>query len=156
MEPVIEFLGSMTYWHWLALGAVLLILEILTPTFYLIWPGIGAVLVGVLHIFIPDLSWQASLTIFGIVAVASTIVWHGFYARGPRATHGDGRGLNRRVDGLIGRRAIVADGFRNGAGPVQLDDSRWEALSENGADLAPGSSVEIVGADGLKLKVRPA
>ena len=108
MEQVAAFLASLTYWHWLAFGAVLLILEILTPTFYLIWPGIGAVLVGVLHIFIPDLSWQASLTIFGAVAIVSGVVWQSVYARGRKATYEDGRGLNRRVDGYIGRRAIVA------------------------------------------------
>lgn len=156
MEQVAAFLASLTYWHWLALGAVLLILEILTPTFYLIWPGIGAVVVGLLHIFLPDLSWQASLTIFGAVSIISGVVWHSLYARGRKPTYEDGRGLNRRVEGYIGRRAIVAEGFRNGAGPVLLDDSRWQAMSEDGSDLAPGASVRIVGADGLRLRVKPA
>ena len=156
MEQVVTFLAGMTYWHWLALGAVLVILEILTPTFYLIWPGIAAVLVGVLHIFMPDLGWQASLTIFGVLAVGATVVWHTIYRKGRSATYDDGRGLNKRVQGYLGRRATVAVAFQNGRGPILLDDSRWEAISEAGADLAPGSTVEIVGFEGATLRVRAA
>jgi membrane protein implicated in regulation of membrane protease activity len=155
MDQIVAFLAGMTYWHWFALGAVLLILEILTPTFYLIWFGIAAVAAGLLKLAMPDISWETSLTVFAIMSVVSTVIWHGFYKRGGHARHEDGRGLNQRVSGYVGRRALVAEGFRNGRGPILLDDSRWEAIAEGGLDLSPGASVEITGADGVTLRVRP-
>jgi membrane protein implicated in regulation of membrane protease activity len=154
MDQIITFINDMTYWHWFALGSILLIIEIITPTFYFIWPGIAAVTVGVVKLFVPELSWQIAISVFGVMSVVSTIIWTMFYRQ---SVKGDGNsGLNQRVKGYLGRRAIVAEGFRSGRGPVLLDDSRWQAISDNGDDLAPGSAVEITGADGATLRVRAA
>ena len=152
MDQLTDFLGAMTYWHWFALGAVLLIVEILTPTFFFVWFGIAAVLVGLLHLAMPGLSWQISLTVFGALSIVSTVVWHAFYKKNGGPTPDSD--LNQRARGYLGRRAVVAEGFRNGRGPILLDDTRWQAVSEGEADLAPGASVEIVGADGATLRVR--
>jgi membrane protein implicated in regulation of membrane protease activity len=154
MEQFTDFLGAMTYWHWFALGAVLLIVEILTPTFFFIWFGIAAVLVGVLHLAVPGTSWQTSLTVFGALSIVSTVVWHAAYKKnGGPSPDSD---LNQRARRYLGRRAVVAEAFRNGRGSILLDDTRWQALSEGGGDLDPGAAVEIVGADGATLRVRAA
>lgn len=155
MDDFVGYLGQLSYWHWFALGAGLLVLEIVTPTFYFIWPGIAAVLVGVLKLAVPDMSWGVSLTIFGILSVAAIVIWHAFYKKGP-ADANDVMQLNRRAGRYLGRKAVVAEAFRGGRGPILLDDTRWQAISESGADLAPGSAVEITGADGATLRVRAA
>lgn len=155
MDDVVTFFAAMTFWHWFALGGVLLILEIFTPTFYLIWPGIAAVVVGIIALVAPELRWEIDVTIFGVMSLVAIVVWHGFYKRGGGGA-ASALALNQRTERYIGRRAIVAEGFRSGRGPVLLEDTRWQAVSESGADLAPGSSVEIVGADGVTLRVRPA
>jgi membrane protein implicated in regulation of membrane protease activity len=153
MNGVVGFLEGLSYWHWFALGAGLLILEILTPTFYFIWPGVAAVVVGLLLLVLPDLPWTVTLSVFGGVSVIATLIWHSYFK--PRAGDRTGQmALNQRSTRYIGRRAIVADGFRSGRGPILLDDTRWQAVSDTGADLAPGASVEIVGADGVVLRVR--
>lgn len=154
MAEIIAFIAQLSYWDWFAFGAVLLILEIISPTFYFMWPGISAVVVGVLKLFIPDLSWQIALTVFGVMSVASTIIWATFYRRG-KTTDPASR-LNQRALGYKGRRAVVAEGFRSGRGPVLLDDTRWQAISDDGTDLEPGASVEITGSDGAVLHVKPA
>ena len=155
MEQVVAFLEQLTYWHWFALGAVLMIFEIFTPTFYLIWPGIAAVVVGVIKLIEPGLSWQICLTIFGAMSVVAIVVWAAFYKRLP-ANGVDVTSLNRRATTYIGRRAVVAEGFRAGRGPILLDDTRWQAVNEVGTDLGAGSAVTVTGADGVMLKVRPA
>ncbi len=105
MEQLTDYLGAMTYWHWFALGAVLLIVEILTPTFFFIWFGIAAVLVGVLHLAVPGTSWQTSLTVFGALSIASTVVWHAAYKKnGGPSPDSD---LNQRARRYLGRRAVV-------------------------------------------------
>jgi membrane protein implicated in regulation of membrane protease activity len=153
MDQLVSFLSGMTYWHWMALGSVLLIVEIVTPTFYFLWFGIAAVLVGLLKLMMPDLTWQACITIFGALSIISTVVWHMVYKKG--GTDGGEPDLNQRARRYLGRRAIAQDHFRNGRGAILLDDTRWQAVAEGHADIGPGASVEITGVDGATLKVRP-
>lgn len=154
MDEIIGFIDQMSYWHWFAFGSILLIVEIITPTFYFIWPGIAAVTVGVLKLFVPDLSWQLAITVFGVMSVVSTIIWATFYRRGKNEDAA--ASLNQRTRHYTGRRAVVAEGFRSGRGPVLIDDTRWQAVSEDGSDLAPGAAVEVTGADGATLRVKAA
>ena len=154
MEDIVAFLQTLTYWHWFALGAGLLILEIFTPTFYLIWPGIAAVIVGVVLLAIPDLGWEISLIVFGIVSLASIVVWHSVF-RQARTGEVEQSSLNQRARSYMGRKVVVAETFRGGSGPIFLDDTRWQAINEAGSDLTPGAVVEIVGSDGAVFRVRP-
>lgn len=154
MDQIVPFLAALTFWHWFALGAVLIIIEIFTPTFYLIWPGIAAVVVGVAKIAVPDLSWQASITLFGVMSLVAIVLWSMFYRRLP-ANGAAISSLNRRANLYVGRRAVVAEGFRSGRGSILLDDTRWQAVNEFGTDLGAGSAVLVTGADGVMLKVRP-
>jgi membrane protein implicated in regulation of membrane protease activity len=154
MDQVITFIDQMSYWHWFAFGAILMIVEIVTPTFYFLWIGIAAALVGVLKLFVPDLSWQIAIAVFGVMSVVSTVIWSAFNRRGKSTDAASS--LNKRAHGYTGRRAVVAEGFRSGRGPILLDDTRWQAISDDGADLAPGSSVEVTGSDGATLRVKAA
>ena len=95
-----------------------------------------------------------ALMLFGALSIVSTIVWHAAYKKnGGPSPDSD---LNQRARRYLGRRAVVAEAFRNGRGSILLDDTRWQALSEGGGDLDPGAAVEIVGADGATLRVRAA
>ena len=154
MAEVVTYLETLTYWHWFALGAGLLILEIFTPTFYLIWPGIAAVIVGLVLAVAPDIGWEVSLTIFGVLSLASIVVWHSVF-RQARTGEVEATSLNQRARRYMGRRVVVAEAFRGGSGPILLDDTRWQAINESGSDLAPGALVEIVGSDGAVFRVRP-
>ena len=64
----------------------------------------------------------------------------------------DQPGLNRRAEQYIGRRAYVVEAIINGRGRIKLGDSTW---SVTGPDLSVGQMVEIIGADGALLEVRP-
>ena len=56
-----EFLQQLSFWDWLALGTVLLILEVFGAGGYLLWIGLAAAAVGVLTFLMPELSWEGSL-----------------------------------------------------------------------------------------------
>lgn len=154
MDQVVGFLETLTYWHWFALGAGLLILEIFTPTFYLIWPGIAAVVVGLLLLVVPDLDWEVSLTVFGAISLVSIVLWHSVF-RQARTGEVERSALNQRARRYVGRKVIVAEAFRGGSGPILVDDTRWQAISETGSNFDSGSLVEIVGTDGAVFRVRP-
>ncbi len=55
-----DFLLHLSFWDWLALGTVLLILEVFGAGGYLLWMGIAAAAVGVISSSFPPLGleWQ--------------------------------------------------------------------------------------------------
>jgi membrane protein implicated in regulation of membrane protease activity len=145
-------LGPVEPWHWWALGAILIVLEMVTPTFYFMWPGIAAVVTGLVLILVPDLAIEAQLLLFAVLSVAATVAWKRYAPRDwlsapPHPT------LNQRSAQYVGRRGKAAD-FSNGRGAVFLDDTRWSAVSADGSDPANGETVEIVGFDGAVLRVK--
>ena len=75
MQSMTEFLNIQPAWHWWALGAVLLALEIASTTQYLLWPGIAALLVGLLKTIDPSLDGRLAVFLFAVLSVVATIVW---------------------------------------------------------------------------------
>jgi|SRR5215510_4708787 len=139
-------------WHWLALGATLVGLEIISTTFYFLWPGIAAGIVGALLYFFPDLSFELQIILFSVIAVVSTVIWKR-YAPASWTSTEQHPTLNRRAAQYEGRRVRVMASFAGGRGAVQLDDTRWSAKTDDGSDPQQGETVTIVGADGTVLVV---
>ena len=139
------------FWHWLALGGVLGVLEILAPGFVLIWLGLAALLVGLLLLIWPDMSFAFQLLAFAGFSVLSVFVWFYWLKKSP--VESDKPSLNRRAEQLIGRQAPVVDPIVNGRGRIKLGDSTWAV---SGPNLPAGHMVEITGADGALLQVKPA
>ncbi|WP_279480899.1 NfeD family protein [Aureimonas sp. SK2] len=139
-----------TYGWWI-LGALLLAGELALPGVYLLFFGIGALVVGANALLVPDLSWQSQLLGFAVVSGVATLLGHRWY--GQRAKPGSGEPLNDRTARLVGRSAVVSEAIRNGRGRVALDDGWWSA---EGPDLPVGVAVVVEGANGSVLRVRPA
>ncbi len=148
-----EFIGSWLFdigpFHWLALAAVLIGLEMVMPTQYLIWPGIAAIATGLLT-FIVAMSWPAQLAVFAVLSVVLVVGSHYL----PKQAGSPIAALNQRADQLVGRFATVAEDFQHGQGAVTVGDTRWSAQSTDGSDLAAGTKVEIVAAESTLLKVK--
>ncbi len=151
MDAVVQFLSSLTPWHWFVFGGAMLLIEVFAPTFWFLWTGLAAIVVGALLWFIPDLAWTWQVALFGTMSLALTFLWHAAYRTIPAGKAGR---LNNRSKMQIGRRAVVAESFQGGVGPIWLDDTRWQAVSDQDRDLPAGAQVEITGADGAYLRVR--
>jgi inner membrane protein len=137
----------MSAWLWLALAAVLIGIEVLLPSTWLIWPAISAALVGLLAFTGPALGWQIQTALFAVLAIITTIVWQRRF-RGS-AVSSDRPRLNRRLAALVGRQGrYETDG-------VRLDDTVWRCRAVEGSTITPGQRVEVVAADGSELLVRP-
>jgi len=151
-SELLLFLNGLTAWHWLALGAVLLAIEVASTTFYLLWPGIAALLVGVLQLLFPALAGAASIFLFAILAVAATIVWkRSPFGRIAPTSHTN---LNARMETYLGRRGVAAGDFVGGHGAILLDDTRWSAVLGEGAEPRGGDMLQVTGANGAVLIVR--
>lgn len=138
------------FWHWLAFGGLIGVLEILAPGFVLIWLGLAAILVGLLVLAWPEMIFAYQLLAYAGFSVLSVFIWFYWLKRGP--VESDKPALNRRAEQLIGRRAPVVDAIVNGRGRIKLGDGTWAVA---GPDLPAGHMVEIMGADGALLKVEP-
>jgi hypothetical protein len=154
MEALTVFLNSFQAWHWWALGALLLAAEIASTTQYLLWPGIAALLVGVLKFIVPPTDGRVSVFLFAVISVAATVLWkRSSWGRADRTTHGT---LNDRSAQYIGRVVKCEETYVNGRGPVRVDDTRWSACVIDGSAPAKGDMLTVDAADGAELKVRIA
>ncbi len=147
---MVEFFTQLESWHWLSLGILLLLGEVLGAGGFLLGLGIGALLVALMVSVLPGLSWQAQLVWFGVLSIVSTLVyWKGFRALN-QAT--DQPLLNNRAERLVGRKVEILEPVVNGKGKVQIEDALWTVLADD--DIEVGVAVEIVATKGMELLVR--
>ena len=64
---LVEMLESMSGTKWLILGVLLLILEVVTGTTYILWPAVAALIVGVI-VFVLPLAWEMQFLLFFILS----------------------------------------------------------------------------------------
>ena len=102
---LLDFLDGISPWWWITLGVVLIGLEMTTMSFFLIWPGIAAVVIAILLWIAPGMSGEAQVALFAVLSVAFTWV---------------GRTIIVRRYGLPVRRGISRD--RRGALESALRD----------------------------------
>ncbi|MGQ2908954.1 MAG: NfeD family protein [Aliihoeflea sp.] len=146
-----EFLSGLGAWNWIVLGAVLLGLEVFAPGVYLLWIGIAALLTGALSFQIGDAAWwgwPAQVIVFLVLSLASVIV--GRFAFGSDKGESDQPLLNQRERQLIGQISTLEEDLRDGHGRIRLGDTLWLAT---GPDMAAGTRVRVVGAEGTTLRV---
>jgi inner membrane protein len=154
MDAITQFLDSQPAWHWWALGAVLLAFEIASTTQYLLWPGIAALMVGVLKFLDPGLDGRLAVFLFAVFSVVATATWkRSAWGRAERDTHTH---LNARSAQYIGRVVKAEENFVDARGAVRIDDTRWIARAVDGSTPAKGDLLEVSGADGAELKVQRA
>jgi len=152
MEALFAFLDVIEPWHWWALAAILIGIEMLTPTFYFLWPGIAAALVGLIAYFIPALGADIQILAFAVLTVVCTVMWKR-YAPASWSSNEQHPTLNRRADRNIGRQVEAAVDFVGGQGAVMVDDTRWTATSADGSNPKAGDMLMVTGAEGVVLVV---
>ena len=141
---------TILWWHWLILGLLLALAEMATSGgFYLIFFGIGAMLVGLLAAF--DLAgpvWMQTL-LFSVLSVASLLL---FRTRLLRAVQREPQ--SPPIDTLVGEVGSVVDALAPGVvGRVELRGTVWSAKTST--ELAAGSRCRVIRVEGLLLHVEP-
>jgi membrane protein implicated in regulation of membrane protease activity len=142
------FMQFLSFWDWLALGTVLLILEVFGAGGYLLWIGMAAATVGVLTFLIPDLSWEMQLLLFGLLSVLTALYWWKRQRSAIRAS--DQPTLNLRGQELIGKTFVVHEAIIGGRGKIKVADGVWMA---KGPDTPVGSRVRVIGQEGVIIQV---
>lgn len=144
-----------TWILWTVLGVILIIAEIFTPGFVLLWFGIGA-LVAAFAGLVGVTSLPLQFLIFAIVSTmltaASRTIFVNYFSR-----EKTGADLKTGVDGMPGKTGIVVSSSRGALneGAVKVFGSTWTAFPAEGeAPLEAGDRVEVQRVQGASIYVR--
>ena len=142
----------MPWYGWIILGAALLGTEmfVIDAQFYLVFFGFSALVVGVLGlagIVLP--AWAQWLTMGLLAALLMVTFRKRLYER------------VRRVEGTVAERVAAGDRIRMNtrlgpgeSGKVEFRGTSWSAINEDARPLELGEEAEIIGMDGLTLRLR--
>lgn len=144
------FLQHLSFWDWLALGTILLILEVFGAGGYLLWIGMAAAAVGVLTFIVPGMQWEWQILLFGLLSILTALYW--WRRQRTAARSSDQPLLNLRGQELIGKTFLVHEAIVDGRGKIKVADGVWLA---QGPDTASGDRVRVVGQQGAILLVEP-
>ncbi|WP_305815161.1 NfeD family protein [Photobacterium leiognathi] len=148
---MIYLLEQMNFWHWLAIGLVLLLLELLGTAGYLLWLGISAVLVSILVLMLP-ISWPLQWISFAVFALFTTWLWWRYQHKKDKSDASVTK-LNQRGAQMIGQCSVVTEAIVAGAGRLQFGDTTWSVVTD--VDLEVGQKVEVVAVEGITLVIKP-
>ncbi|MGB2130060.1 MAG: NfeD family protein [Marinobacterium sp.] len=142
------------YWHWVVFGMLLMLAEIVVPSFTIFWFGLGALLMAVLLAVAPDTGLSIQLVAWALLSCAFAAAW--FKLLKPRMVDRTKAGVAREaVMGETGQVIVSPQPPRRGqvrfATPV-LGADEWEFICEESVEL--GDRVMIVDISGNTLIVK--
>jgi membrane protein implicated in regulation of membrane protease activity len=143
------------WWAWVVGGIALILAELAIPSFFIVWFGLGAILVGLLMLALPDLSLTAQLAVWTLASLAMVALWFQVFRRSFHKTRvgtADGE-----VIGEIGVLVSAVAPFERGRVRFQrplLGSDEWVCLAD--AAIAAGERVRVVAVEGSFLKVGKA
>ena len=147
---------EIVYWHWVVLGVLLMLSEIVLTTFFILWFGIAAVLMGGLLFVLPglDLTWQ--ILIWTVLSSILALFWFKYLK--PLSIDKTKAGLSREaIVGEVGQViSVPRDGNRGQLrfpAPI-LGADEWLIISQD--DLAQGDRVRVKDVSGNSLIVEKA
>jgi len=146
---LVQMLESMSGTKWLILGVLLLVLEVVTGTTYILWPAVAALIVGIIAFVLP-LAWEMQFLLFFILSGILLVVGHKFVR--PKMKGGEPSELNDRARSMVGMRVKAVADFDTGIGRVQVGDTQWRASIVDGNPVS-GAELRVVSVKGTTLQV---
>jgi hypothetical protein len=146
---------DLAWWHWMVLGLALGLLELAVPSFFIIWFGLGALLVGFAMLAAPGIAFSGQVMLWTAASVAMTVLWFKVFRRE------DGKTRSGQANEALGEigilvRAVEPLGVSSVRGEVRfqkpvMGSDVWPCLADEA--IAAGERVRVVAVDGQLLKV---
>jgi hypothetical protein len=146
---------NLEWWQWALGGIVLMLLELAIPAFFVLWFGLGALLVALVLYLAPDLSLTAQIALWTGASLAMVLLWFRVFRRGDHKTLSGTAG--GEVIGEIGLLVGAVAPFERGRVRFQrpvLGAEEWVCLAETA--IPAGERVKVVAIEGSFLKVAKA
>ncbi|TAH50042.1 MAG: NfeD family protein [Betaproteobacteria bacterium] len=143
------------WWHWMIAGLGLVLLELAIPAFFVIWFGLGAILVALVLFFAGDLSLTNQISLWIVTSLAMVVLWFRVFKRNQHKTlvgTADGEVIGE-IGLLVGAVAPYQHGRVRFQRPV-LGADEWVCLSESA--ITAGERVRVVAIEGSFVRVTKA
>jgi hypothetical protein len=141
-------------WHWLVFGMILILFELIVPSFTIIWFGCGAVVVAGMAWFVPGLTVSLQLFFWAIASICFTAIW--FLLFKPKMTDKTKAGIS--LEAALGESGLVirlpqdkARGIVKFTTPL-LGAEEWQFISDE--KVALGDRVTVIDVSGNTLIVQ--
>ena len=137
------------WWIWMILAVILVVGEIFTAGFFLLWFGIGAFVAGLLALIGLNPAWQVAA--FTVVSGLLFGLSRRFAERFSKAQP-PGIGADRVRD----REGVVIEKIDNmkNTGRVRIGREEWKAESSDESSISAGKKVKVTGQEGAHLLVK--
>ena len=145
-------MSQFLWWHWIVLGVALTLLELAVPAFFLVWFGVGAIIVGLAMLVVPEVSFVWQIAIWIAASVALIWLWFKVFRSDAHKTHA---GMSKGQ--LVGEVGIVTRDIRPyDRGQIRLQkpilgEELWESTAEE--EIKAGERVRVLEVEGNFLKV---
>lgn len=143
------------WWHWMIAGLGLVLLELAVPAFFVIWFGLGAMLVAIALLVAGEFSLTTQISLWIVASLAMVGIWFRVFKRNQHKTlvgTADGEVIGE-VGLLVGAVAPFQHGRVRFQRPI-LGADEWECLSD--AAIAAGERVRVVAVEGSFVRVTKA
>ena len=139
---------------WLTVAAILLILEVLTQTMWLLCMAIGCAGALIAALCGASAVWQV-IALAGCSVLAFLFIMPWFRKLHIAATAKEGRNSRTGMEALLGRRAIVTHEIKPGQpGRARIDGDNWQVVAPRHTEIIPrGQEVVVTGYDSIILEV---
>lgn len=138
------------WWIWLVFGIGLILLELVLPTFFILWFGIGAVLVSLIALAAPGLQLDMQGVLWVLLSSVTTYLWFKLFKR----KQPDVRWTADSVIGEVGLLTGSVSPFQKGRVRFQkplLGNEEWTCVADS--DIAAGERVRLVAIEGNIARV---
>ena len=153
MHAILDLYQTQAFWMWVGVAAVLLAIEALTGSGYLLWPAGSAGVVSVIALS-AHLGAPRDLVIFAALTLVTTFIGRRYLRPAPPPPEGE---LNDRGGRLVGMTGQAVGDFKDGQGRVFVNGAEWMAETDADTAIVAGSRVEVAAViGGGRLKVRAA
>lgn len=145
---------KLLYWHWLVLGMMLMLTELIVPSFTIFWFGLGGLVVGLFLLLAPGITLTWQILVWLLASTAFVVFW--FQILKPRMTDRTKAGISREA--VLGETAMVTrlpEGDRRGemrfAIPI-LGSDTWPFICLD--QVAVGDRVVVQDVSGNTMMVK--
>jgi len=141
------------WWYWIITGFLLIGLELIVPSFTIIWFGLGALVVGAIKLLWSDFPLAGQILLWAVASISFTVMWFKYLK--PKNNRSSA-GMSK--EGIVGETGIIIRGTDDsyGRGIVRfrisvLGADEWSCYSEE--VLHVGDTVRVTDIEGQILKV---
>ncbi len=141
---------ELLWWHWVVLGLALIGAEMLVPTFWLLWFGLGALGVALVAAMAPGLGIGGQLFLWTVVSFVLTVVWLRWFKPRTRTQAGSAAQIVGEVGLLTRAVAPFERGEVRFQKPLAGSDT-WACIADE--RIESGARVRVAAVEGSLLKI---